>query len=304
MPTWPSPGQRRRRAASAAVLREVERGDARPALGERVRHRRADPAGRAGDEDALRCEPLAEGGAERAARSRAWRDPVRLDVVAVELPAEPGRGRQRRCCPSTIGGRLAIRFHQIGSRSALKHLEERPVRDRGEQVRGDLRLLVVGHRDVERDAPPPRRGATRSGRPTTTSRSCRSRSPPRPSGRGSRRPRTRSARRRRARRRRSGRRASRGGRSTRCTAPRTSSRSRSSTEPRERGSPRPASSPGWRRRRARSRARRPSRAARNRSASSSGREPADLELHPGEPPLAQLRDLLGDVLRARSSRRS
>ena len=158
--------------------------------------------------------PFAEWRCRRAAPSRAWRDPVRLDVVAVELPAETRRARQRRCARRRCGGRLATRFHQIGSRAGLNTSRNVPC-----GIEASRWVAIWGsswwrHRDVEGDARLPPRGATRSGRPTRRRRSCRRRSRPRPSGRGTRLRRTRSGPRRRERPPRSGRPASRAGRST------------------------------------------------------------------------------------------
>ena len=148
------------------------------------------------------------------------------------------------------------------------------VRRLASRWRADLRLLVVAHRDVVGMRPPRPPVATPSARPTTTRRSCRCRSRPRPSGRGSR-----------------WRVNSLWPAQTRIAAPATSRIARRSFGHRhgssnQRGrSPRRAGtvarawrrcSPGWRRRQHEVRRRRRSRATRNRAASSSGVSPPTL----------------------------
>ena len=133
---------------------EVARGDTRAEVAQRLRDAAADPARAARDEgdatlDAVELHaspPILEG------------DPVGLDVVGVELPAEPGRVRQLE---HPVDERRAVRDEVPPDRVAVgvEALDDGSVRDRREQVRGDLGLLVVAHRtsnDVrDRRRPPP-----------------------------------------------------------------------------------------------------------------------------------------------------
>ena len=120
------PGKRRGEVAGR-LLGEVRRGDVRPAFGERVRDRAADPAHRTGDEDAAPLEPRRRA----TGRSRPGRQTVRLDVVGIELPPEPGPVGQ---CHLPVDDRRPVGDQVPPDRIALgaEHLEKRPVRDRSE----------------------------------------------------------------------------------------------------------------------------------------------------------------------------
>ena len=75
-------------------------------------------------------------------------DPVARDVVLVELPAEPGRVAQLDRAalePRPVGDEVPPDRVAVG----MEALDEGAVRDRREQVRGDLRLLVMRHPHVE-----------------------------------------------------------------------------------------------------------------------------------------------------------
>ena len=209
-----------------------------------------------------------------------------LDEVGVELPAESWSAPSSSI-PSTSGGRFATRFHQIGSRSGWKHSTNVPcgiearrwlatcgsswcaIRTSKASAIAATRRHSVGPPDHEASklqtsiAPVDHQVAAAGGRELALSGADRTLAE-------------------------SGRRASRGGRCPTGTAPRTSTRSQSSTSRAKRiascsvqpwfaSAARTKSSPA-------ACARETERAPRPRS----GVEPADLELHPGEPELAEL----------------
>src|SRR5581483_2691493 len=74
-------------------------------------------------------------------------DAVMVDEVLVELPAEPGAGRERELAVLHLG---AVRDQVPPDRVAVgvEHLDVGPVRAAREQVDRDLRLLVVAELDA------------------------------------------------------------------------------------------------------------------------------------------------------------